>query len=658
MKNLICTLAILILTFNLSQAQSTRQSGIKKDNKESSSHLQPAAAGNPVTGSGTAGRLAKWTGVDGSNTFTLGNTNIFEDKFGKVGIGATAPTSTLTVQGMIETTLGGYKFPDGTVQTTAGLASVFRNATLTGNGTAASPLGIAIPLNLTGSAAGEANAILRVENTGAAGVGLSALGGASGTGMQAQGGVNPTSGPGGVGLVAQGGVGNNSFGGTGVVAGGGNATLSGGLGIFVFGGSSFGSGPGGQGVVARGGEGAGSIGTGGDGVVATGGTGAGEGDSGAGVKATGGTTSSDSKPGDGVVATGGNYFGPNSAVSGGAGVVAAGGNGKFGGSGVEATGGTGGPNTPGGTGVFGTGGNASGSVSGGAGVRGVGGTSPAGLGGTGVSAGGAAGELLGGFGLDASGGRSNGGDAGAGIRSFGGGGGFPGGATGNGGDGVLAVGGEAHGAGKSGGDGIVARGGKGLDGATGGRAGIFNGDVQIEGALNVTGTKNFKIDHPLDPENKYLSHAAIESSEVLNVYSGNVKTNKKGEAIVTLPEWFESLNKDLRYQLTVIGRFAQAIVAEKVKQNRFRVRTSTPNTEVSWQVIGVRSDAAMLKRPFKPEEEKPERERGTYLNPEAYGQPEERGSERARHPEVMQRLTQQPLEAQQAQQKQGRSNNR
>jgi hypothetical protein len=105
--------------------------------------LAPATAGNPVAGSGQAGRISKWIGVDGSNTFTIGNANIFEDKFGKIGIGTIAPTSLLTVQGMIETTLGGYKFPDGTIQTTAGIPFVIHDASLIGDGRSASPLGIA-----------------------------------------------------------------------------------------------------------------------------------------------------------------------------------------------------------------------------------------------------------------------------------------------------------------------------------------------------------------------------------------------------------------------------------------------------------------------------------------------------------------------------------
>lgn len=116
------------------------QESLKQANKQT---IAPAAASNPVTGSGTTGQIPKWLGPDSANSFTLGNSNIFEDKLGKIGIGTQTPTSLLTVRGMIETTLGGYKFPDGTVQTTAGISFVTHDATLAGLGTAASPLGIA-----------------------------------------------------------------------------------------------------------------------------------------------------------------------------------------------------------------------------------------------------------------------------------------------------------------------------------------------------------------------------------------------------------------------------------------------------------------------------------------------------------------------------------
>jgi hypothetical protein len=220
-----------------------------------------------------------------------------------------------------------------------------------------------------------------------------------------------------------------------------------------------------------------------------------------------------------------------------------------------------------------------------------------------------------------------------------------------GGDGVAAIGGnssssmnagglglEAHGGigiTTAGGDGLFASGG---DGSPRGNAGNFGGDVIITGNLMVSGMKMFHLDHPLDPENKYLNHAAVESSEVLDIYSGNVTTDGNGNAVVKLPDWFQALNRDFRYQLTVIGTFAQAIIASEINGNRFTIRTDAPNVKVSWQVTGARSDATARRLPLTVEEDKPERERGYYLNPEAYGQPEERGIQWALHPATMQRL--------------------
>lgn len=70
------------------------------------------------------------------------------DTNGDVSIGTTSTGSKLTVAGVIESTSGGIKFPDATVQTTAGLTAINTNPTLTGDGTSASPLGIASPLSV------------------------------------------------------------------------------------------------------------------------------------------------------------------------------------------------------------------------------------------------------------------------------------------------------------------------------------------------------------------------------------------------------------------------------------------------------------------------------------------------------------------------------
>jgi len=154
----------------------------------------------------------------------------------------------------------------------------------------------------------------------------------------------------------------------------------------------------------------------------------------------------------------------------------------------------------------------------------------------------------------------------------------------------------------------------------------ISGNVTVSGGLKVTGqvTKgsgSFKIDDPLEPEKKYLSHSFVESPDMMNVYNGNIVTDKHGVATVVLPDYFEALNRDFRYQLTVIGQFAQAIVAQEIEKNHFVIRTSKPGVKVSWQITGIRQDAYANANRIPVEEEKPAEEQGYYLHPEAFGQP-------------------------------------
>jgi hypothetical protein len=380
--------------------------------------VTPQAGSSAVSGSGTTGRIAKWAGVDGANTYTLGNSIIFEDKFGKVGIGTINPTSTLTVQGMIETTLGGYKFPDGTVQTTAanGLSTVFHNATLIGNGTNASPLGVATPLELTANASDSLGFTFKAINTGnAAGV--------EGTSVDGNG------------------IRGRSTNDTAVYGTSTNA-------IGVYGGGPF------AGVI--------------------------------------GESSS-------VGVLGGSFF--NDAVRG------------------ETT-------------------------------------------------------------------------SGIAIHGY------------------VSV--------------------QGL-------AGKFDGNVEVTGNLS-KGGGSFKIDHPLDPENKYLYHSFVESPDMKNIYDGNITTDENGEAIVTLPDYFETLNRDFRYQLTVIGTFAQAIIASEIKDNRFAIKTNGANVKVSWQVTGIRQDAFANKHRIPTEEMKTKEERGLFLHPDAFGQSPDKAIGYQKHREIIRHL--------------------
>ncbi|MCG3131852.1 MAG: hypothetical protein FLDDKLPJ_02662 [Phycisphaerae bacterium] len=156
-------------------------------------------------------------------------------------------------------------------------------------------------------------------------------------------------------------------------------------------------------------------------------------------------------------------------------------------------------------------------------------------------------------------------------------------------------------------------------------AGTFHGNVQINGMLTKTGG-TFRIDHPLDPENKTLSHSFVESPDMMNVYNGNVVTNADGEAWVELPAYFEALNRDFRYQLTVVDTddFAQARVFRKVQNNVFGIKTDRGGVEVSWQITGIRQDPWAEQNRVIVEEDKPADQRGRYLNPEAYCEPLER----------------------------------
>jgi len=649
----------------------------------------PNAGNLPVQGSGTIGRLPKWIGF-GSSAL-VGDSIISEDKFGNVGIGVDPTASMLTVGGIIHS-MAGFRFPDGTLMTTAGLPSIFHDASLSGLGTAGSPLGIAAGGVNTLHLATSAVTAPKLGTTNAPGAGQvlsfngsslfwqtpalgTITGVTAGTGLTgggsigtvtlgiANGGVNTlqladsavtamkiasaqvvkkinglsdnvtlaegsnltitpsgntltlsstgsiTGVTAGTGLTGGGSTGNVTVG----IANGGVNTLQladsavtstkiasgqvlkslNGLmdNVTLAAGSNITITPSGSMLTIA------SSGGGGLAAVAHDSSLTGDGSMALPLGITKPLSLSSAVANDAVIT------GTNTDDSG-IGVIGSGGGH---GAGVSATGAAN-PN------ILGTGGD---------GMRAVGGTGN--QGGPAIRATGGDGTGFGGDGLFVTGGSVPAGRAGTGVN---------------------VTGGQSLAAGQRGGVGIQASGGSGPAGQ--GFAGVFfgrvemNGDVDINGDFSVSGgVKAFKIDHPLDPENKYLYHAAIESSEVLNVYSGNVTTDSNGNAEVKFPAWFEAINRDFRYQLTVIGQFAQAIVLDELKGNRFTIKSSVPKVRVSWQVTGIRSDPGTLHNGFKVEEEKPERERGAYLNPAAYGEPDEKGVQWARNAEIMRQMKQQ-----------------
>jgi hypothetical protein len=112
---------------------------------------------------------------------------------------------------------------------------------------------------------------------------------------------------------------------------------------------------------------------------------------------------------------------------------------------------------------------------------------------------------------------------------------------------------------------------------------------------------------------------------MMNIYNGNIDTDASGNAIVTMPNYFVALNRDFRYQLTVIGQFAQAIVGSEMTDGTFTIKTDKPNVKVSWMVTGIRQDAWANAHRIPTEEAKSETEKGKFLHPELFGQSPEKG---------------------------------
>jgi hypothetical protein len=169
------------------------------------------------------------------------------------------------------------------------------------------------------------------------------------------------------------------------------------------------------------------------------------------------------------------------------------------------------------------------------------------------------------------------------------------------------------------GDGANGFGVYGTTTGSGGTALYAAGNATVTGTL-AKGGGSFRIDHPLDPADKFLYHSFVESPDMMNVYNGTVVLDRRGRATVQLPDWFEALNRDFRYQLTAVGKAAPRLhVAKEVDEGHFTIAGGKAGQKVSWQVTGIRQDAWANTYRIPVEVEKAAEDKGRYLHPELFG---------------------------------------
>ncbi len=133
-----------------------------------------------------------------------------------------------------------------------------------------------------------------------------------------------------------------------------------------------------------------------------------------------------------------------------------------------------------------------------------------------------------------------------------------------------------------------------------------------------------RLDHPEDPEERYLELPLAAAGERTVVLDGVITLDEAGAAEVRLPAWFARVTERHRYQLTAVGAPAPALhVARELDGDSFAVAGGVPGQKVCWQITGARRDPWAAAHPFSAEPVKPAAERGTLLHPELYRRPAE-----------------------------------
>ena len=114
-------------------------------------------------------------------------------------------------------------------------------------------------------------------------------------------------------------------------------------------------------------------------------------------------------------------------------------------------------------------------------------------------------------------------------------------------------------------------------------------------AILMSVVKYFRIDHPLDPQNKNLTHGCLEGPEHGVYYRGN-GTLVNGTATITLPTYYNALTMNNTYtvMLTSKGNTTFDLSYDSFNETAFIVYGSVQTGEFDWLVQATRGDVDPL----------------------------------------------------------------
>jgi hypothetical protein len=153
--------------------------------------------------------------------------------------------------------------------------------------------------------------------------------------------------------------------------------------------------------------------------------------------------------------------------------------------------------------------------------------------------------------------------------------------------------------------------------ASGGIARLWSGNDKVTvttGGTLTAATKNFRINHPLDPERRFLIHACLEGPENAVYYRGLGRL-EGGLARVELPDYFEALARPEGRTVILTScceenESISVLAASGIVNGAFNVRAAddrNPRQRFYWEVKAVRADV----EPLETDEQKAEdRSRG------------------------------------------------